>query len=1783
MKNQIAFRFTPPMNAAKLPQRFAPAALALLLGAGSAFAASQTWTNAPVDSTWTNINNWIGRAVPGNVNPAAGGLSGDTATFNTALSGGIGGAANPIANDATRCIKNLFFDTASCGAYVIGSPSGNQNQFWLTSGTAGGNVTVNTNVVNPTVIAADTHFRLPSSQNGIYAFSNMAAPASATLSFSNLWNDSASTRPITLTLDGPNTGENIIGPISDNAAGSGAILIVKQGTGKWVLAAANDLPQKTSASVVASVQVNVGTLVVRDPGALGAISAANLIVQSNGTLQIDAVTLNNLGLTLRNGGTVKMNGSGTLNGVAAGTTPATSATLATTSASDVLTVGNASLGVSSLVSGGAADTVLHCTGPGTIQLATANTYVGGWSVDSGTNQLLVDGLALSANLNLGAGGVLDVSPLGAITYTWSSKGLSASGSGTAIGSTAATFLADPGATVDLGSTPITLTYTPAAFTGDTAHPALYVAKGTLSCNGNVITVNNASGTPLGAGAYRLVHQQTGNIISSGGFVCLLSGGGLAPGLVAEIIAAGSDLNMVVSAYTPKNLVWQGGHPDNTWDRLITSNWLSGAALSTFNIYDSVTFNATGSNNPVVNLAGTLVPGNVTVDASAYNYAFIGVGQIAGGGTLTKVGSGSFSLKALNTYVGGTVISNGTLLLSGDNTLPCTGAGDVAIYSPGLLDMNFFSDTINALIGNGTVDVTGGAGSTLTVGNNGDSGTFSGVLKNTVGTLNLTKAGNGTETLTTSNSFSGNTTINAGTLRVSNPYALGTSAVVNNNGTLDLGTNLIITSLAGSGGTILNSGPASTNTLIIQGSNTTAFSGSIVDTATGKMALSLLGGTLRLNAANPFTNATIVGSGATLQLGNSPASLAAFVIASNAATLGLVGGSSIPGTPTSITTVDGARVVFTSIAEGNTWAGQFIGSATTTNRFTGASTMGGALSFSNFLGVVEIAMDNASNPNFRFNTAVGGGDNTTFDFQSGLVHTRDATTVRMGAIRGGSATCGIGGTGTAGLIGTWLIGGKNVDNTFHGYISGSNNLVKIGSGSLTLDGVTVVTNTDGATYTNLLYSPAINYSQTTTVSNGVLAVIAPNSLSNSYLITLAAPTAMLDASRMGYVSNQFDSTLTVTNSFVVTNGVLTLNAPQPGLGYVGQTLAGVGIVKANGVVSSGAINPGFSGAGGTLVISNGLSILGGATNYFDLSDDLTGLTKPSDLLQVQGDVTLSGSSVVAIGALNGVLKVGTYPLIKYSCALKNESGTVPRGPIPNFVLGGIFHDTSRATMVLSNGVGEVDLVVVSINSHNLTWTGDGVSNLWDVVTSVAWNDNGSPSMFYQLDAVTFDDSTVNTTVSLQGFLAPSAITVNTVTNYVWGGPGGIGGVPVLTKKGSGTLILTNGASTYSGGTVISNGVLELGTDSGGNQNDLGLGTGPVSINGATAQLRFGGNSGAVVNHFITNAITLNGGAIVAADGVQHLTNSTVNVTAAGGTLQTTWATKNLVLESPLTGTGTLTVSAVNTGTNTPGGQVILTNPANTFSGSVAIATNGNLTLVNLAGLSNSVSIDVQLGGALDVSGRSNAVATLTLQSGQTLKGNGVVRGSVVALSGSTVSPGASIGTLTITNSITLAGLTFMEIDRAASPNNSDRIVATNIIAGGTLTVSNLGAAPLANDSFQLFSKPISNSFATVNLPTLSGGLSWSNSLALNGRLTVVGGGVNATPTNMTYSVSAGVLTLSWPADHTGWRLLAQTNNLQSGISRNTNDWGAVPGSATTNKVSIPIDQAKPTEFYRMVYP
>ena len=75
-------------------------------------------------------------------------------------------------------------------------------------------------------------------------------------------------------------------------------------------------------------------------------------------------------------------------------------------------------------------------------------------------------------------------------------------------------------------------------------------------------------------------------------------------------------------------------------------------------------------------------------------------------------------------------------------------------------------------------------------------------------------------------------------------------------------------------------------------------------------------------------------------------------------------------------------------------------------------------------------------------------------------------------------------------------------------------------------------------------------------------------------------------------------------------------------------------------------------------------------------------------------------------------------------------------------------------------------------------------------------------------------------------------------------------------------------------------------------------------------------------------------------------------------------------------------------------------------------------------------------------------------------------------------------------------------------------------------------------------------------------------------------VNTSPTNIVSSVSGNQLTLSWPADHIGWKLQSQTNALSTGI---TATWYDMAGSTATNQMTFTIDPANPTVFYRMIYP
>jgi hypothetical protein len=81
------------------------------------------------------------------------------------------------------------------------------------------------------------------------------------------------------------------------------------------------------------------------------------------------------------------------------------------------------------------------------------------------------------------------------------------------------------------------------------------------------------------------------------------------------------------------------------------------------------------------------------------------------------------------------------------------------------------------------------------------------------------------------------------------------------------------------------------------------------------------------------------------------------------------------------------------------------------------------------------------------------------------------------------------------------------------------------------------------------------------------------------------------------------------------------------------------------------------------------------------------------------------------------------------------------------------------------------------------------------------------------------------------------------------------------------------------------------------------------------------------------------------------------------------------------------------------------------------------------------------------------------------------------------------------------------------------------------------------------------------------------------LSVVAPAVNSNPTNVVATVTNNLLYLTWPADHTGWQLQAQTNRVSVGISTN---WASYNPSTTTNQVVIPLNLTNGTVFYRLTY-
>jgi autotransporter-associated beta strand protein len=223
---------------------------------------------------------------------------------------------------------------------------------------------------------------------------------------------------------------------------------------------------------------------------------------------------------------------------------------------------------------------------------------------------------------------------------------------------------------------------------------------------------------------------------------------------------------------------------------------------------------------------------------------------------------------------------GSLELGATNGVATGASLNIGVSAAGIFDLNGYNQSLAGLTKStnaATVTNTGAGMSTLMLTNAG-AVTYSGVLANGTGGIALVKSGAGTLTLSGNNTYTGGTTVSAGTLVVDGVSALGatTGALTVSGGALDLGANAVTT-----GAVSLNGGSIQNGTLT--GSSYATNSGMISASLVGTGTLTQSGGTTTLSGNNTYTGGTTIDSG-TLALGSAGALGTTVIIAFGGGTL-----------------------------------------------------------------------------------------------------------------------------------------------------------------------------------------------------------------------------------------------------------------------------------------------------------------------------------------------------------------------------------------------------------------------------------------------------------------------------------------------------------------------------------------------------------------------------------------------------------------------------------------------------------------------------------------------------------------------------------------------------------------------------------------------------------------------------------------------------------------------------------------------------------------------------------
>ena len=596
-------------------------------------------------------------------------------------------------------------------------------------------------------------------------------------------------------------------------------------------------------------------------------------------------------------------------------------------------------------------------------------------------------------------------------------------------------------------------------------------------------------------------------------------------------------------------------------------------------------------------------------------------------------------------------------------------------------------------------------------------------------------------------------------------------------------------------------------------------------------------------------------------------------------------------------------------------------------------------------------------------------------------------------------------------------------------TGAGSLTKTGAGTLTLSG-------------------ANTYSGTTSVNAGTLQLGASNVLSTASNLTLGGGTLNLNQN-----SNK------VNNLTVSSSSTLDFGSGSTGNSFVfnGLTLASPNILTINNY--NGPDSSNFNGSGDFIgTLSNNLAT--SKLNQIYFSGFGTGS------LENNGNLTDAGNNLgLAYRICPTAIDWGPYTWTSNGNQYWDTGGNWQGGNRPNGT-NNVYVDFGKGTQtaVAFNGYNTINALRFDSNAPGYTITNSGGTNhhlvldnngLLSFVQQQSANSQTLSPHWLQLNSSTVFD------ITGAGDLTVGALIID-----------GNNGAASITKTGSGGKLILTGANTYSGGTSIQNGTIQI-------QNTSGLGSGAVTVaSGATLELS---NTGGTV----ANAFTVNGSGVSSNGAIDNVAgNNTLSravalgsdsrINSDAGTLTLSGGVTGTNANLSLGGTGNINVSsAIATGAGgvtKDGSGTVTFSGANTYTGTTTV----NSGTLNLSGTSPTVNGDLTVNGGTVNDTTGSQLATT----------------SNVTMTGGTLALGAQTETI---NSLT--------------GSSGSTISSTG---GGSLTINGTGVSSFAGT--------LSGSGALVNGSTGTIDLSGTSS-TFSGTITVNSGIVNASANNAAGGASA----------------------------------------------------------------